>query len=121
MKKTESQIQINSVLAFRRRWPEFTPYLFSVPNGGARTKITGARMKAEGALSGVSDLLLLWPSHPYHGLCIEFKTESGKQSPKQKQWQADIEWAGYKYIIVRSVQEFLEACQIYLLGLNETE
>ena len=33
--------------------------------------VTGARLKAEGVVAGVSDLLLLVPRGKYHGLCIE--------------------------------------------------
>ena len=34
-------------------------------------------------------------------LHIEFKTETGKQRPAQKQWQKDLEAIGHKYHIVR--------------------
>lgn len=35
--------------------------LFAVPNGGKRDTKTGARMKYEGAVRGVADLILLIP------------------------------------------------------------
>jgi hypothetical protein len=37
---------------------------------------------------------------------VEFKTEVGKQSPAQIQWQAKVEAQGYKYVVIRSLEEF---------------
>lgn len=36
---------------------------------------------------------------------IEIKTESGKQSEKQKRFQKAVELLGFKYIILRSVED----------------
>lgn len=36
---------------------------------------------------------------------IELKTESGRQSPEQKQWQQVLTAWGHNYIVVRSIQE----------------
>ena len=40
------------------RWPALR-WLFAVPNGGARNKVAGAKLKAEGVRRGVPDYL--WP------------------------------------------------------------
>ena len=70
MKNIESKIQIACVNWFRYQYPEYKKLLFSVPNGGARNSITGAILKAEGALSGVSDLILLKPNKSYSTLAL---------------------------------------------------
>jgi orotate phosphoribosyltransferase len=59
-----------------------------------------------GVVAGVADMMYLSDN----GLiAIEFKTIVGRQQPRQKQWQETIEAAGYKYYIVRSLNEFLKA------------
>lgn len=71
-------------------------------------------MKAEGTTAGVSDLILLFPSKRYHGLCIEMKWEKGKQQPSQKKWQRAVEEAGFKYVIARSFDQFMDEINTYL-------
>lgn len=88
--------------------------MFAVPNGGHRNIQTARSLKAEGVTSGVSDLLLLVPKRDYHGLCVEVKTPVGRQSENQKNWQRTIEAQGYKYCIVRSLDEFAELVRWYL-------
>ena len=90
------------------------PLLFAVPNGGARSAITGAILKAEGVTKGVSDLILLVPNHQYHALCIEMKAPKGRQSPSQIAWQAAVERKGYKYVVCHSLDEFMREIINYL-------
>lgn len=115
MRHDESNLQIACVRWFRLQFPSIAPLLFSVPNGGRRDAVTGAILKAEGAVAGVSDLLLLLPSGHYHGLCIEMKTEKGKQSDAQKEWQKAVEAVGYKYAVVRSFEQFADLIDDYII------
>ena len=110
----ESNLQKGCVKWFRYQYPKLKDLLFAVPNGGARSAITGAILKAEGVLAGVADLLLLVPNKKYHGLCIEMKTAKGKQSPAQKQWEKAVTLQGYKYIVCHSGQEFVNEITAYL-------
>ena len=64
--------------------------------------------------AGVADLLLLVPNATHHALCIEMKTEKGRQSEKQKEWQALIEEKGYRYEVVRNFEEFTKLIEEYL-------
>lgn len=114
MRHIESVIQQTCVQWFRLQYPQLALLLFAVPNGGARRKIEGAIMKAEGTTRGVSDLLLLFPAKGFHGLCIEMKSPKGKQQPSQKIWQRKVEWAGYKYALCHSVEEFMTEVNTYL-------
>jgi len=70
-KNDEHRIQSACVRWFRLKYPKLKNVLFAVPNGGRRDAITGARLKEEGATSGVSDLILLKSNRFYGGLCIE--------------------------------------------------
>lgn len=114
MRHIESIIQQNCVKWFRLQYPKLALLLVAVPNGGARRRIEGGIMKAEGVTRGVSDLVLFFPSNHFHGLCIEMKTQKGRQQPSQKIWQREVEWAGYKYIICHSFDEFMTEINNYL-------
>ena len=113
----EHRLQCACVRWFRLAYPQHHHNLFAVPNGGYRTPSTAAKIKAEGALPGVSDLILLIARGGYHGLLIELKTDKGRQSEAQREWQRLIEADGYKYVVVRSIEEFIKVVEAYL---NET-
>lgn len=115
MKHEESTIQIHCVRWFNLAFPEYQGLLYSVPNGGQRNAITAKIMKAEGVVSGVSDLNLDVAKNGYHGLRIEMKTAKGKQSENQKIWQAKVEKQGYKYVVCHSEDEFVKAVKDYLM------
>lgn len=111
----EHNLQTSCVNWFRYQYPTFSKMLIAVPNGGRRDAITGAMLKAEGVLAGVADLILLIPNRCYHSLLIELKTKSGTQSKAQKEWQQEVERLGYsKYILVRSIDEFIDEINDYL-------
>ena len=111
----EHNLQTACVNWFRWQYPTFSKMLIAVPNGGRRDAVTGAMLKAEGVLAGVADLILLIPNRRYHSLLIELKTKSGTQSKAQKEWQQEVERLGYsKYILVRSIDEFINAINDYL-------
>ena len=114
MRNVESKIQIACVNWFRYKYPQYKKILFSVPNGGARNSITGAILKMEGALSGVSDLILLKPNRFYGCLCIEMKQPKGRQQESPKEWQKAVESVGNKYVVCRSLDEFMNAVEDYL-------
>ena len=115
MRQEEHRIQCAIVRWFYYAYPAYRGgCLFAVPNGGHRNIQTARNLKAEGVTSGVSDLLLLVPKREYHGLCVEVKTPVGRQSDNQKNWQRIIEAQGYRYEIVRSLDEFAELVRWYL-------
>lgn len=131
----ESYTQQAAVKWFRMQYPQYARLLIHIPNEGKRSTklvrtrdgyktvcISGSRLKAEGMVKGVSDLVLFVPSGRYHGLCIETKTESmdgnGKkvrtcQSKEQRQWQEEVESQGYMYAVYRNVEEFVKIVNGY--------
>lgn len=118
MRHDESRMQIACVRWFRLQWRRYATLLNSVPNGGARDIVTGRILKAEGVVAGVADLELNIARHGFHGLKIELKTAKGRQSASQKAWQKAVEAQGYKYIIVRSVEEFINEINAYIKPNN---
>lgn len=110
----EHRIQCACVQWFRYQYPYLRHNLFSVPNGGKRDKVTAAKLKAEGALAGVADLILLLPNRSYGALLIEMKTCKGRQADTQREWQQLIERDGYKYVVCRSLEDFIREIKYYL-------
>lgn len=116
MKHEESELQRSCVKWFRYKYPNRKLSLFSVPNGGFRNVREAAIMKSEGVVAGVSDLVLAIPRHGFHGLFIEMKTQKGKQSDLQKEFEMAVTEEGYKYAICRSFDEFMETINGYIGG-----
>ncbi len=105
---------------FFRQVPLFFPrlpdkLLFAVPNGGSRHKIEAANMKRQGVKAGVADVILQIPKKGFASLCLEFKTKTGRQSKEQREYQRQVEMAGSKYVVVRSVEEAIGEMRMYLL------
>ena len=115
MRQEEHKIQCAIVKWFYYAYPQYRGGLFfAIPNGGHRNIQTARALKAEGVTAGVSDLMLLVPSRGYHALCVEVKTIKGRQSEFQKAWEAKVEAQGFKYAIVRSLDDFAELARWYL-------
>lgn len=110
----EHRIQSACVKWFKHQYPELNRILFAVPNGGKRDRVTGGKLKEEGAVAGTADLILLKGNRFYGSLCIEMKTPDGEQRPSQKVWQKEAEAAGNKYVICRSLDDFMREVTNYL-------
>jgi len=87
MRHLESRMQVQCVKWFRLQYRQVGDLLIHVPNGGSRDLRTAQRLKAEGVVPGVSDLVLFMPNLTHHGLFIELKIKPNKQSEHQKKWQ----------------------------------
>ena len=126
MREEEHNIQCACVRWFNLQWPEYRGLLFAVPNGSYRNKATAGKLKAEGVVAGVADLILLVPQWfttwreqqgcNYAGLCIEMKTAKGRQSPEQKGWMEMVEAHGYRYRVCHSLDEFMAVVNGYQIG-----
>mgnify|MGYP002745032907 FL=1 len=114
MQDAEHRLQCACVRWFRYQYPHHASLLFAVPNGGRRDAVTGARLKAEGVVAGVADLLLFVPTKQHHALCIEMKTATGRQSTAQKKWQRLVEQLGYQYAVIRDFPAFEQLIKDYL-------
>ena len=120
MKHREHDLQTACVRLFRMKWPKYAGLLFAIPNGAklAGTPLQRAkawkRLEAEGARPGVADLFLAVPSGDLSGLFIEMKTETGRQSAEQREFEADAVGVGYGYAVPRSVEEFAQIVESYL-------
>ena len=135
MNQEEHNLQCACVKWFAYQHPELQGLLFAVPNGSYRNKATAGKLKAEGVVAGVADLILLVPKvktivyacvgmplieEATHGLCIEMKTKTGRQSSEQGLWQLKVEKYGYKYVVCRSLDDFIATVERYLNQSGES-
>ena len=111
----EHRIQCACVQWFYFKHPELRGRLFAVPNGGKRNVVVAAKLKAEGVVSGVSDLILLRRNRNYGALLIEMKGEKGKQTELQKEWESIVCRDGeFKYVVCHSLGDFVREVEDFL-------
>ena len=111
----EHTIQASCVRWFRYAYP--SSIIFAIPNGGARDKVTGARLKEEGVLAGIPDLMIAEPSGIWHGMFVEMKNgKVGVVSDAQKERMAGLTEAGYLCVVCRDFPEFEKAVSAYMSG-----
>lgn len=105
----EDIIQNEIILWFRQKYmykgAEPFGVIFHVPNGGKRSAFDGDLMKRQGALAGVTDLIVVSKTGATY---IEVKTSKGFLSAPQKMFKEMLEYAGQgdKWYLVRSLEEF---------------
>ena len=118
MNQEEHRIQSSAVAALSHY--AWSRWLFAIPNGGARSSITGALLKAEGVKAGVWDLELpiLAPyrtsESKYHGLRIEVKTTGGRLTVEQAEFGIFLDYQGSAISICRSSQSIVDSCIKYM-------
>lgn len=81
---------------------------YHVPNGGQRSKSTGAAMKRQGVKSGVSDLVVMDARGGWHGLYLEFKASAphtAALAQSQHDWLALAEERGYCAVLAVGLEE----------------
>lgn len=116
-RSNEGRIQASCIVWFHNTYPQYRGLLFHCPNENDRADsnpIQGAIRKSLGVVPGVADLICLIPRSGHGALLIEMKDEHGKQRPAQVEWQKIVESQGYRYEVVRSLQEFQEVINEYL-------
>ena len=104
--KTEAKVQQEMVVWFRNHYQRKgidKGIIFSVPNERAGGFMAMKDLLLTGLLSGVSDLIVVLKEEI---LFVEVKNEKGKQSPKQKLFESQVNRLGYKYYLVRNLEEF---------------
>jgi hypothetical protein len=91
-------------------------YLLAIPLGGYRNPREAARLKAEGAKPGVSDLLLPLRRGGFGSLWLEMKAPGNKPTPLQRAWLERMRRAGYRAEWRDDWQKAAELIQDYLDG-----
>ncbi len=83
------------------------PYIivYATPNGAKRSPQYAAYLRAEGLLSGVADITVLYPNDRHHLLFIEFKYGKNKTSPTQAAFLAYASSYNYRSEVCYSLEE----------------
>lgn len=110
----EDDLQMQCVRWFRLQYPQWARLLHHSPNGGKRNAREGARFKQMGTQAGFPDLILLVASQGYHALLLELKTRTGRQQDSQKEYQQLAEAQGYRYVVIRSLEAFMDEVNTYM-------
>lgn len=88
---------------FNGRYPKLKGLLCYNLNN-SKNKISGAINQGLGLVKGRSDLVFYYCSTAY---MIELKTDKGRQSAEQKEWQKIVEAYGFEYHLIRSENDFM--------------
>lgn len=110
----EDDLQMQCVRWFRLQYPQLARLLHHSPNGGRRDAREGARFKQMGTQAGFPDLILLVAANGYHALLLELKTRTGRQQDSQKEYQQLAEAQGYRYVVIRSLEAFMDEVNTYM-------
>lgn len=114
MSPSESAIQSSYIAWLNLQYPEIAGVTASFANGGCRDPRYGARLKREGLKKGFPDVGVFYPSNPYHGLFIEFKSANGVLSSEQLTMAGKLTKQMYKCVICRSLEEAISTTKNYL-------
>lgn len=115
----EDRLQIDCKYWFDCQYPQYRLLLHHSPNEGLLMKHDrdGAKRKAMGMRPGFPDFIFLMPNRQYPYLAMELKSEKGRQSDHQKEYQQAVENAGGRYRVIRSLDEFMREINGYLNNL----
>lgn len=98
------------------KWPELS-LMYHIPNEGKRSRVTGARMKAEGLRNGVPDICLPVARGGSHGLYIELKRRKGaKITKEQLEWVERLAAEGYVAAVCLGCDEAISLITRYMSG-----
>ena len=96
---------------------------YHVPNGGQRSKSTGAAMKKQGVKSGVSDLVVMDARGGWFGLYMEFKASPPHTAPladSQLDWLALACERGYCAVLAVGLEEAKAVLREYAALVRST-
>ena len=99
-KHYEDDLQRDVMGFIRLQYPHIIS--FHVPNGGKRGPREAARLKRQGVLAGVSDILLYWQDS---FAAIELKYGENDMSKPQAYFADKLQKFGGKFAVCRSVEE----------------
>ena len=113
MSKAEQKLQTAIVKYIKLAYPNT---LFTATMGGVKLNSWSQRnaLKATGYLKGVADLLIFESKESYKGLFIEVKTDKGKMTKEQKEFQTNAIARGYLCICCKGFDETKNIIDDYL-------
>lgn len=110
--KQEAELQKSIVEYLNKNYPQVL--VFSVPNEATYRRRN--YFHKLGMLSGVSDLILVFLNGV---IFIECKAPKGKQSIEQTNFQKRVEALGFKYFIIKDLEELKDIINNEINFINE--
>ncbi|MCW8278937.1 VRR-NUC domain-containing protein [Pseudomonas sp. PCH199] len=113
----EGQEQAALMAELRIRMPEIADLIYHVPNGGHRLKSVAAKLKQQGVVAGIPDLVLTMARGGFFGLYIEFKATPPNDaaiSPSQHERIRKLNEQGYLAVVCRGHFDTMEQIRAYL-------
>ena len=101
----------------RARMPAVADLVYHVPNGGHRHKAVAAKLKQQGVVAGIPDLVLTMARGGYFGLYIEFKATPPNDaaiSASQHERIRKLNEQGYLAVVCRGHFDAMEQIRAYL-------
>lgn len=122
MKQEEHKLQVQMIKYWRYTCkPHQEWWLFAIPNGGSRDKVTGAKLKAEGVKAGVADLFLAYPTghtdRNIHGWWIEVKHGKNRLTMSQQKFREEMMAQNYGFVTIRDLDSWMR----FLLMLTQSQ
>ena len=88
--------------------------MFHPANGGKRDAREAARLKRQGVIPGVPDVMFPVPNAKFYGLAIEFKSKSGKVSEPQAIYMQGLIDNGWSVHVCRDSRAAIEVVKFYI-------
>jgi hypothetical protein len=111
---SEHELQSELVKWVREKYTKII--IFSIPNAGVRSYKTANWFNSEGLTAGVPDLFLAYPKGGYSGLFIEIKSNKGHLTIKQSKIHSALREAGYRCVVVSSLEYGINVIKEYING-----
>lgn len=100
---SEIQLQADCFQWHWNNYPDLRRLLWAVPNGGARSKVEAAQLKASGVVAGVFDLHFFYCEQLY---IFELKVGNNVKSKAQEDWEKIMVAEGAIAFEIRTLEEF---------------
>ena len=113
----EGQEQAALMTELRIRMPDVADLIYHVPNGGHRHVLVAMKLKEQGVVAGIPDLVLTMARGCYFGLYIEFKATPPNDaaiSASQHERIRKLNAQGYLAVVCRGHFDTMEQIRAYL-------
>lgn len=98
----------------RYQYPYVREVTASFPNAGKRSITYAMKLKAEGLMPGMPDIIMFFPRNGVPGMFIEFKSKTGSLKPNQRMMMAKLVNQGYCCVVCSSLEEAMMEATKYL-------
>ena len=112
---TEADIQKTYFRLCRSFFPDYT-WIFHPPNGFLRSNADRLEAYEMGVVAGVPDVVIPYPRHGYHGMCIEFKAHDNELQDNQRKFKRHCRLENFRHLVCRSVLPAWNETLWYLAG-----